>query len=230
MDGIPDHLRPFLAAPVYASAYIVALVAFRWIARRRGLATSGIWTLMQAGLIGGLLGANALQLLASGAPGKTIEGGFVGGYLAVIWMKRRLGIVRSTGDLFALALSAGEAIGRIGCFIGGCCYGKVAQAGVLVHDHGALRYPTQLYMSLAAAATFALLFALERRRALPENALFAIGGMAFCLSRFTIEFFRDGAPSAGGLTLAQYGCIAGFVFLVWKGRSLLPGAGRTAAA
>jgi phosphatidylglycerol:prolipoprotein diacylglycerol transferase len=205
-----DSVRWLEAAPIYALAYIAAAGVFWWAARRRGLATHGIALVMQAGLIGGLLGANLMQLFATGLPGKTIEGGILGGWLAVIWAKRRLGITRPTGDLFAFAIPAGEAIGRIGCFIGGCCYGKVATVAWAVYDHGSWRHPTQLYLSLGALATFAAVVAIDRRRVLPENGLFYVQGMLFCATRFGIEFFRDVAPTTLGLTLAQCGCIAGF--------------------
>ena len=118
--------RWLLAAPVYALAYTVAALVFWWMARRRGMAHEATLRVMFAGLIGGLATANILQLFATGAPGKTIEGGILGGWIAVELAKRTLGVKRSTGDLFALAIPAGEAIGRIACFIGGCCYGKVA--------------------------------------------------------------------------------------------------------
>jgi len=216
MDGFPEHTRWLVAAPVYAAGYLAAILAFGWIAKRRGLATDGIWLLLQAGLIGGLVGANLVQFLVVGVPGKTIEGGILGGYLAVVLMKRRLGIKRSTGDLFALALPAGEAIGRIGCFIGGCCFGKTADVAWAVHDHGALRHPTQLYMAATAALTFFALLWLERRRVLPENGLFYTQGMLFCISRFAIEFYREGTTTTLGLTAAQLGCLAGFAFFAWK--------------
>jgi phosphatidylglycerol:prolipoprotein diacylglycerol transferase len=230
MDMMPEHVRWLIAAPIYGLAFAVALLVFGWMARRRGLATTGIWLLMQAGLFGGLVGANAIQLLATGVPGKTIEGGLLGGYLAVVFMKRRLGIVRPTGDLFALAVPAGEAIGRIGCFVGGCCYGKVTAAAIAVHDHDAFRYPTQLFMSVAAAATFAVLLALERRRVLPENGLFYVQGMLFCLTRMAIEFFREGPTEVAGMTLAQVGCIAGFAFFAWKFSMMLSTRERKLAA
>jgi phosphatidylglycerol:prolipoprotein diacylglycerol transferase len=221
MDALPEHLRWALAAPIYAAAYAAGLVAFAWMARRRGLATQGVWLLMQAALFGGLVGANLTQLLATGLPGKTIEGGIAGGYLAVIAMKRHLGIVRPTGDLFALAIPAGEAIGRIACFIGGCCYGKATTVALAVHEHGALRYPTQIYLSVAATAAFAVLLWLERKRMLPPNGLFYVQGMLFCMARFGVEFFREGNTAVAGLTLAQIGCVAGFGFFAWRAAALL---------
>ncbi len=216
MERIDDHVRWIVAAPVYALAYVVAAGAFWWMARRRGMATGAIARIMGAGLIGGLAGANLFQLFATGLPGKTIEGGIVGGWLAVVLAKRALGVTRPTGDLFALAIPAGEAIGRIACFIGGCCYGKVAGVVWAVHDHGALRHPTQLYLALAAATCFVVLLGVEKRLRLPENGLFYLGGMLFCIDRFAVEFFRDVAATPAGLTLAQIGCCIGFAVFAWR--------------
>ncbi len=219
MDRIDDHVRWIIAAPIYALAYAVAALVFWWMARRRGMEAGAAARVMGAGLIGGLVGANLLQLVATGLPGKTIEGGIVGGWLAVIYVKHRFGIARPTGDLFALAIPAGEAIGRIACFIGGCCYGKVATVVWAVHDHGDLRHPAQLYLSFAALLCFAALLAIERRYRLPENGLFYIGGLLFCIDRFVVEFFREGASPQFGMTLGQIGCTLGFAFFAWK---LLP--------
>lgn len=81
--------------------------------------------------------------------GKTIVGGLIGGLIGVEWTKRRLGIARSTGDLFAIPLAVGMAIGRIGCFLSGLgdhTYGNLTALpwGVDFGD-GLLRHPTQLY-------------------------------------------------------------------------------------
>lgn len=216
MDRLDEHLRWLIAAPIYGVAYAVAAAVFWRMARRRAMATDGIARIAAAGLIGGLAGANLLQLFATGLPGKTIEGGIVGGWLAVVWMKRRLGITRPTGDLFALAIPAGEAIGRIACFIGGCCYGHAASVAWAFHDHGSLRHPAQLYSSLAAASCFFILLSLERRRALPENGLFYLGGLLFCGERFVVDFYRDAPVTPLGLTLAQAACLAGAIFFAIK--------------
>lgn len=228
MDRLDEHLRWLIAAPIYVCAYAVAALVFWQMARRRGMATDDTARVMLAGLIGGLAGANLLQLLATGLPGKTIEGGIAGGWLAVIWMKHRLGVTRPTGDLFALAIPAGEAIGRIACFVGGCCYGKAATLAWSVHDHGAWRHPAQLYLALAAALTFALLVAVERRGLLPENGLFYLGGLLFCIDRFIVEFFRA-VPAPSHVTLAQAACVAGALLFAWKLRGLVEPPARTFA-
>ena len=223
MDRLDEHLRWLIAAPIYACAYAVAALVFWQMARRRGMAMDGIARVMAAGLIGGLAGANLLQLLATGLPGKTIEGGILGGWLAVIWMKHRLGITRPTGDLFALALPAGEAIGRIACFVGGCCYGKVASVAWALHDHNGWRHPAQLYSSVGAALCFALLYWVARRCPLPENGLFYLGGILFCIDRFAIDFYRDVGLTPLGVTVAQVACAGGAIFFAFKFSRLMFG-------
>jgi phosphatidylglycerol---prolipoprotein diacylglyceryl transferase len=205
-----------LSAIFYALGYLAGLAAFGYVARRRGIATSGVWTLMCAGLVGGLAGANVTQLLVTGSPGKTLLGGVVFGYIAVVLCKRALGIARPTGDLFAMGLAAGEAIGRWGCFFGECCFGKIAvNLPWAVYEHGAYRHPTQAYLALAATAVFIVLWQLHRRP-LPENALFYLQGMLLCASRFGIEFFREGPTLLAGLTLAQCACVAGLAYFGYK--------------
>jgi phosphatidylglycerol---prolipoprotein diacylglyceryl transferase len=223
MDHFDPVWRTAGAALIYALAYLAAVGAFAAMARRRGLATEGLRVLAGAALVGGLVGANLAQLLVAGAVGKTILGGFAGGYLAVVLMKRRIGLRRPTGDLFAVAFCVGEALGRLGCFVGGCCYGKVANVAWAVHDHAALRHPTQLYLSLAALGTLAVLLALERTRALPENGLFYVQGLLLCATRLALTPLRD--ASAGDALAVTLACALGIAFFGYRlGRMLLASA------
>src|SRR5438128_6696554 len=110
-----------LSSTFYALGYLTGLAAFAAMAARRKLLTAGMMQIMAAGLVGGLISANLVQWLAAGNAGKTVLGGIAGGYISVELYKRRLGIRRPTGDLFAVAICAGEAVGRFGCLFGGCC-------------------------------------------------------------------------------------------------------------
>lgn len=204
----------------YAAGYATGLLTFYWMARRRGLATSGVMSVLCVGLIGGLAGANLTQWLSTGTQGKTILGGVAGGYLAVTLYKRHIGLRRPLGDLFAVALCAGEAVGRWGCYFGGCCYGRPTSLPWAVWQHHALRHPTQIYLSLASLLILATLLWTERTNP-PENGLFYLQGLLYCIARFLIEFWRDSPASVGGLTLAQWACLAGGVFFVVQGNRLL---------
>jgi phosphatidylglycerol---prolipoprotein diacylglyceryl transferase len=204
-----------VSAGFYALGYLTGVAVFVRMARRRRIATEGIMAVMGAGLLGGLAGANLAQWLLGGAAGKTVLGGVAGGYLTVIGYKRYLGLTRPTGDLFAPALCAGEAVGRWGCFFGGCCYGKPAAVAWAVWQHGAFRHPTQLYLSAAGVAILAALWRFERASP-PENGLFFLQGLLYCAARFAIEFFRETHAVGLGLSAAQWACLAGLAFFALK--------------
>jgi phosphatidylglycerol:prolipoprotein diacylglycerol transferase len=206
---MPHLITP--SALCYALGYGTGIGAFAWMARRRKLATAGIMALLWAGLIGGLVGANLAQWIVGGTAGKTVLGAIAGGYLSVALYKRYLGITRPTGDLFAVAMCAGEAVGRWGCYFGGCCYGKPSHVAWAIWQHGAWRHPTQIYLSLASLLVLGCLLLFEKTDP-RENGLFYLQGLLYCLARFVIEFFRETPPPILGLTAAQWACAAGFLY------------------
>lgn len=215
-----------VGSAVTTLAFLVAGLIFYFSSRERGMATEGMGYLALIGAAGGVLTARMVQLLGESAPaavlldprvgGRTILGGVIGGWVAVEICKRYLGIRRSTGDAFALALAAGEAIGRLGCHLNTCCYGRPTQGWPAVYQEGAWRYPTQLYSAAVAALLFLLLWRLRSR--LPrEGDLFTVYLLAWSVSRFVMEFWRDNPPWWNGLTLAQVACLALFGFALVRG-------------
>ena len=225
-------------------AYIVGATIFWLDVRGRKMATHGIGLVALWGACGGVLGAKATEWLLSHSEvlraqpllffdpqngGRTIIGGVVVGWICVEIAKCKLGIRRSTGDSFALALAAGEFIGRIGCFFHGCCYGSVCTTCKFgaIYQHGAMRYPTQLMLSLAALTTFAVLLWLRRKCELPEGALWKLYLLMFGVSRFAIEFARERHEIVGMLSLAQIVCLIlalSSTRLLWNSRTDLPNA------
>ena len=212
----PMHIAPApshftISAFCYALGYGVGLAAFMVMAARRRLVTLGMMRVMTAGLVGGLVCACVAQWVLTGAEGKSVLGGLAGGYATVWVYKKYLGIRRSTGDLFAVAMSAGEAVGRWGCYFAGCCYGRPSHVPWAIWQHGAWRHPTQIYSSLASAAILVVLLTVENKRPV-ENTLFFLQGTLFCAARFVIEFYRAGSVSSIGLSTAQIACVFGFLF------------------
>jgi phosphatidylglycerol:prolipoprotein diacylglycerol transferase len=199
------------SAICYLLGYLTGIFAFAAMAARRRLLTTGMLRVMSAAVVGGLAFAILGQWLVAGDDGKSVLGGVAGGYLTVYLYKRRIGLRRSTGDLFAVAVSAGEAVGRWGCFFAGCCYGRPSTVPWAIYQHGEWRHPTQIYLSLANAAILGILLLVERRRP-AENTLWFLQGTLYCVARFTIEFFRAGPVTSIGLTSAQIACALGLVF------------------
>ena len=146
--------------------------------------------------------------------GKTIVGGLLGGTIAVEWTKARLGLHRRTGDLFAMPMAIGIAIGRIGCFFGGLaddtCGIPSNLPWAVDFGDGIPRHPTQLYET-AAMLILALLLHRRARAPHPEGALYRYFLMAYLAWRLAIDFLKPGVPIAG-LTAIQW---AGAAALTW---------------
>lgn len=207
-----------MAVPAYGAFMLLALIAgitvYALLARRHPVQGQQGVLLLLAAVIGGVLGAkipvwvvNWRQIVAvlpdirPLLSGRTVVGGLIGGVLSVILMRRWLGIVTPSGNLFAPAIALAIAVGRLGCFLGGCCYGVAAPWGVDFGD-GVLRHPTQLYESAFALALFAFLLATRRIFSEPGR-LFGIFMIAYFTFRFGVEFLRAGDVTSVGLTAAQ---------------------------
>ena len=236
-------LRPLLLGPggpaipsyeVFVALGIVAgLVTLRRLSPRRDAGDTGAVWIAAAALVGGALGAKLLELallpastvaragwLAALLSGRTVIGGFIGGSVAVVLVKRRLGIRERRGNEIAPAVAIGLAIGRIGCLCAGCCHGTPTSLpwGVDFGD-GIPRHPTQLYESIFGLAAFGLLLA-ARRRAPTPGRLFTAFAASYLLYRFAEEFVRAGERLAVGLTPYQVAAAAGLAWFAAKDRLL----------
>lgn len=145
--------------------------------------------------------------------GKTVVGGIAGGYIGVEISKKLVGITHSTGDGWAVAIPLGQGIGRIGCFLNGCCYGKPTDSPYGVVLEGVLRHPTQLYEAVLDLSLAGLLFSM-RTSPRPEGHLFRRFLVGYALIRFFLEFLRgDTGLTLGPLTGVQWVCgVAALVF------------------
>src|SRR5262249_31452501 len=140
--------------------------------------------------------------------GKTAVGGLLGGWIAVAIEKRRLGIAERTGDLFALPLAVGFAIGRIGCFLTGLPDGTYGTAtslpwGVDLGD-GLLRHPTALYESAFMIVVAIMLVRLEP--VVKRGQLFQIFVFAYLAFRLAVDVIKPGTSLALHLTAIQWAC------------------------
>src|SRR5262245_29765403 len=131
--------------------------------------------------------------------GKTVVGGLIGGLFAVEWAKRALGVKRRTGDLFAIPLCAGIAIGRIGCFLAGLqddTYGLATGLpwGVDLGD-GVARHPVQVY-EIFWLCLVALWLLRHSQRPHREGDLFKTFMVAYFAFRLIVEFIKPRAPIA----------------------------------
>ncbi|HQR44720.1 MAG TPA: prolipoprotein diacylglyceryl transferase [Thermoanaerobaculia bacterium] len=229
------------ALPSYGVALACAFLASIALLRRRApsfgvrpddAADVAIWLLLS-----GLLGAKLLLLIVEGPrylqswdafveflrSGGVFYGGLIGAVLAlaVVLRKRHIAFWTFT-DMAAPAIALGHAIGRIGCLMAGCCWGRecsvpwaitftdpVAERNVGV-PIGIPLHPTQLYESLGLFALCGLLLRFEKRRWPGQTFAWYLG--SYALLRGTIEFFRGdprGAVLGGAVSTSQLIALAG---------------------
>lgn len=150
--------------------------------------------------------------------GRTLTWGLAFGYFGVEIAKWAAGVTVKTGDSFAPAVAASIAIGRIGCFVGGCCFGVVTDVPWAVDfGDGVHRHPTQLYESAFHALACVALIALQRR-GLFERQRMKLYVLAYMLYRFVTEWLRPEPRIALGLTFYQWSALAFaaiFAALLW---------------
>jgi len=210
-------------------AYAVGFYLYRRLRRRRGdvIESRDRWWVIAAAIVGGFAGSRILsafedpvfladhwrqpQLLLGG---KTIVGGLVGGLIAVESIKGLRGIRVATGDLLALPLALGIAIGRIGCFLSGVedeSYGIATRLpwGVDFGD-GIARHPTQLYEIIFLSVLGGILWISSRLATTVGDRfrLFMAGYLGF---RLLVEFIKPGVR-VGGLSAIQWVCLAAIAY------------------
>jgi prolipoprotein diacylglyceryltransferase len=211
-------------------AYTVGYQLYRRSRKQSGdfLPDEQRWIIIAAAAIGALLGSRILGILEQ-APrltitwrtslqpgGKTIVGGLLGGWIAVELTKRIRHIHSRTGDLFAVPLCIGIAVGRIGCLLAGLAddtYGTpTSLPWAIDFGDGIPRHPTQLYKILFLLA---LAFLLHRYNAHPhpEGATFRLFMAAYLTWRLLIDFIKP-QPLFHGLNLIQWACLAGLLALL----------------
>ena len=210
---------------LHALAIVLGVGAGGWLAARRAAEPALALVAVAAVAVVALVGAHALFALVHGAaPGGLASTGGIAGGLATTWVVARLAR-RPAAALFDALAPAGLlalAIGRVGCFLAGCCYGRPTTLpwGVVFADVGpSPRHPLQLY---SAAADLALVALLPARASVPGLvACRALVG--FGIVRAALELLRDpGAADRllGATTLAQTAALALAVGAAVVGRRL----------
>jgi len=155
-----------------------------------------------------LLREDPLHWLRLAEGGYVWYGGMIGALsCAVIYFRKRPKLdAWQYSDIFTPAIMVGAVIGRLGCFMAGCCYGEPTEAAWAVNFPTSKSpvHPTQLYDATVAAILFAVLYwKFERRTFIGQNiALLLIG---YPILRATTEIFRGDADrgSFGLLSTSQ---------------------------
>ena len=163
-------------------------------------------------------------------------GGFLGGFVALLFLARRFGIpVLEFMDLCSPAAAAGYAIGRIGCLLSGdgdygvptnLPWGMSFPNGVVPTIERV--HPTPLYEFLIWLAIAAVLWQMGKNAAAgarPNGEIFSGYLILTGVARFLMEFIRINPRSFFGLSNAQTASLVSMILgflLLWRTRSRLP--------
>ena len=159
--------------------------------------------------------------------GLVFYGGFILAFFVAMWFMRKNGLpVWKVADIMAPSVALGIALGRIGCFLNGCCYGALSKqwgisfpgkdnppvfaqqvADGLISPAAACSLPVlpvQLYFALHGLIIFAVLLFMERYKRF-DGFIFWILVILYSAGRFFIEGIRYYEPAyiIGGLTVSQ---------------------------
>lgn len=216
-----------------AAAYLGGLQLALVRARQRGVDPSRVMDLGIYIIVSALIGAKLLlvavdadhflqnpgDLLSLARSGGVFYGGLILAVLVGLWYVRRHDLPTwRVADIIAPGIAFGHVVGRLGCFLAGCCYGhetSVPWAVVFTNPLAAQNvgtplgvplHPTQLYEAGAEAIILALLLLLEHRgRPFPGRTFWGYM-LVYGLSRVVIEMFR-GDPRGmvfAGLSTSQF--------------------------
>lgn len=238
----------------YGAMLALAFAAGTWWAvrraRTRGLPGDAVYDLVACILVASLAGARALFVAMNlgyyrehplaafklWEGGLVLYGGIVFGFIAaVFYLKRKKLPVWKMADIIAPPLALGVAIGRIGCFLNGCCYGRISQhwgvcfpaadnppayeeqlrRGLIVPGAQCSLpvLPTQLYETSVCVLLAVALVLVERRRKNFDGFLFWLFLALYSVQRFFMEGLRyyDRNFFVGPLTIGQVMSVAFFI-------------------
>jgi phosphatidylglycerol:prolipoprotein diacylglycerol transferase len=223
-DELTLHTYGFLLA----IGFLLAVFLARREAHRTGMDPSLILDLSVNLLVAALLGsrlfyvlgnwqefaANPVEAIKFWRGGLVFYGGLICAFPIGVWYvrKHRLNFSK-LADVIAPSIAIGQALGRLGCFSAGCCYGKPTTGffSVTFRDANSLAplgiplHPTQLYESAATFGIFLALIAMRRAKRFQGQLLWYYL-LFYSVARFTIEFYRGdprGWAIPGVLSTAQ---------------------------
>ncbi|MEI6564755.1 MAG: prolipoprotein diacylglyceryl transferase [bacterium] len=222
MDPVCFHIGTH---PIYwygvmmALAFMAGILHWQWLGNRTGRDTALASDLAFWLMTGGILGARTAYVISNynyfrAAPQEIIRvdqgglifyGGFIGGLIVfLILAKCRHIKAADLADFTVTALPLGHALGRVGCFLNGCCGGCAAHPPSLITG-GLPNYPVQLYEALFNLGVYGFLtwYYLSRRGS-RHGSVVALYLMIYPMGRFLLEFIRgDDRMRLGGLDIAQ---------------------------
>lgn len=259
IDPVAFRLGP-VAVHWYGLTYLAAFALFWLLGLRRlrhppfdALAARGLWgqrdveDILFLGVVGVVLGgrlgyclfykpayyaAHPLEIFAIWQGGMSFHGGMLGVMAAMVWFARsRQRPFLQVMDFVAPCVPTGLAAGRVGNFINGELWGRVADpslpwAMVFRGAGDVPRHPSQVYQFLLEGLLLFVLLWLYARRQRAQGQVAAAFLLGYGVLRFVAEYFREPDAHLGllalGLSMGQWLCVpmvvGGAALWWWCGR------------
>jgi phosphatidylglycerol:prolipoprotein diacylglycerol transferase len=217
---------------VVAAVVTLLAITFRET-KQHAVPESTTYNLLFWGVIGGIIGGKLGYLIQPwllygvnpseiiSPYGWALHGAIIGGILGgvIYWRIKASQIslenLPSMGDAIATGAPLAQAIGRIGCTINGCCYGKPSpflsfpwaviytpRATIPSQYWNVPLYPTQIYFLLWNLIVFAVIWRL-RGRLKPQGSLVFLYLCLYSVGDFGLRFLRADPPLLLGLREGQ---------------------------
>jgi phosphatidylglycerol:prolipoprotein diacylglycerol transferase len=181
---------------------------------------------------------NPLEIAAVWQGGMSFHGGLLGVIVAMGWFARsRQRPCLQVMDFVAPCVPTGLAAGRVGNFINGELWGRLADPelpwGMVFRGAGDLpRHPSQVYQFLLEGLLLFVLLWLYARKDRPVGQVSGAFLLGYGLLRFTAEFFREPDAHLGllslGMSMGQWLCVPmvlGGAFMLSMRKGAAPSAG-----
>jgi len=221
-DPVAFSLGP-LAVRWYGLMYLLGFIMFIWLGRLRarrfpelGFDAQSLDDMLFYGVLGVVLGgrlgqvlfyepgyyfSHPLEIAAVWKGGMSFHGGFLGVLVAMLLYGRKSGkSFFQLTDFIAPLVPLGLAAGRLGNFINGELWGRVADPGlpwamIFPQVDGQPRHPSQLYQFGAEGLLLFLILWLYSSRPRKRGAVSGLFLIGYGVLRFVAEYFRE--PDAG---------------------------------
>lgn len=211
IGGFAVYTYGLFVALAVGIVFFLAARESRRLGIPEGVVTGFLFVVVIAGLVGGRLGYvatywgyyrhNPLEIIMFRRGGLAFIGSLLGGLSAgIYYLLYRRAAVLPVLDSTAAYLPLGQAVGRLGCFFNGCCYGAPTDAGWGVVFPGLTDgpvHPSQLYELFLNAGIFVFLFFLLRHGARGEpGRLTGWYLVAYGFGRFLVDRYRAEAVAS----------------------------------
>ncbi len=243
-------MHPFIefwgiTIPTYGICCVIglalAMLLLLYTHKKRGLSRQDAYYCAIFAIIGGFIGAKLMFLIvelptiienpsflkSAILGGFVFYGGLIGGAAggAIYCRKYKLNMLEVT-DAYAAPLTLAQAIGRVGCFFAGCCYGMESDSPLAITFPGngltpgnVSLLPTQLFESAFLLILTAVLLLILKKNKKP-GIVTAWYFILYSAWRFFIEFYRnDPRGSVGALSTSQFISLIlfpiGVAMLIW---------------